>query len=298
MKHNIDLNRTYLFIKIIEAGNISKAAELLNEPKAKLSRNLALLEEELGVQLVYRTTRQFKLTEAGMSYYQNSKEHIDALVQASSYLQDNEEEVSGLLRITAPDDIGVHVVTKIINEFSTIYPNVTFELIYTNELLDLVKLGVDVAFRVGHLKDSTMIQKKIANIEFFLASSPKYLHRHDAISDIDQLGQHQTIGFLPIESTGWKISSKTKKKTLKLKHRITANNFLVIRDLIKDGHGIGYLPKFLCQSQMASGEIVQILKQWGEEGSPLHLAVPHQKKISRKVRTFMDFASKRALEYF
>jgi DNA-binding transcriptional LysR family regulator len=298
MKHNIDLNRTYLFIKIIEAGNISKAAELLNEPKAKLSRNLALLEEELGVQLVYRTTRQFKLTEAGMSYYQNSKEHIDALVQASSYLQDNEEEVSGLLRITAPDDIGVHVVTKIINEFSTIYPNVTFELIYTNELLDLVKLGVDVAFRVGHLKDSTMIQKKIANIEFFLASSPKYLHRHDAISDIDQLGQHQTIGFLPIESTGWKISSKTKKKTLKLKHRITANNFLVIRDLIKDGHGIGYLPKFLCQSQMASGEIVQILKQWGEEGSPLHLAVPHQKKISRKVRTFIDFASKRALEYF
>ena len=298
MKHNIDLNRTYLFIKIIEAGNISKAAELLNEPKAKLSRNLALLEEELGVQLVYRTTRQFKLTEAGMSYYQNSKEHIDALVQASSYLQDNEEEVSGLLRITAPDDIGVHVVTKIINEFSTIYPNVTFELIYTNELLDLVKLGVDVAFRVGHLKDSTMIQKKFANIEFFLASSPKYLHRHDAISDIDQLGQHQTIGFLPIESTGWKISSKTKKNTLKLKHRITANNFLVIRDLIKDGHGIGYLPKFLCQSQMASGEIVQILKQWGEEGSPLHLAVPHQKKISRKVRTFMDFASKRALEYF
>lgn len=298
MKANIDLNRTYLFIKIIEAGNISRAATLLNEPKAKLSRNLALLEEELGVQLVYRTTRQFKLTEAGMTYYQNSKEHMDALIQASTSLRENEEEVSGLLRITAPDDIGVHVVTKIINEFSAIYPKVTFELIYTNDVLDLVKLGVDVAFRVGNLKDSTLIQKKMANIEFFLASSPKYLHRYSSLTDLEQLSEHQTIGFLPSHPVGWKLSSRTKKKTLKLKHKMTANNFLVIRDLVRDGHGIGYLPKFLCQSQLASGEIVQILKQWGDEGSPLQIAVPHQKKISRKVRTFMDFAAKKCNDYF
>lgn len=298
MKHNIDLNRTYLFIKIIEAGNISKAATLLNEPKAKLSRNLALLEEELGVQLVYRTTRQFKLTEAGMAYYQNSKVHMDALILASTNLKENEGEVSGLLRITAPDDIGIHVVTKIINDFTTIYPKVSFELIYTNEILDLVKLGVDVAFRVGHLKDSTLIQKKVANVEFVLASSPKYINRNNSLTDIDQLPQHQTIGFLLSNTNRWKLSSKTKKKTLKLQHQITANNFIVIRDLIKDGRGIGFLPKFLCQSQLATGEIVQILKQWGDEGSPLQIAVPHQKKISRKVRTFMDFASKKCLEYF
>lgn len=298
MKQNVDLNRTYLFIKIIEAGNISKAATLLNEPKAKLSRNLALLEEELGVQLVYRTTRQFKLTEAGMAYYQNSKVHMDALIQASTNLKENEGEVSGLLKITAPDDIGIHVVTKIINDFRTIYPKVTFELIYTNEILDLVKLGVDIAFRVGHLKDSTLIQRKMANVEFVLACSPKYINRNNSLTDIDQLYQHQTIGFLSSNSNGWKLSSKTKKKTLKLQHQITANNFIVIRDLIKDGRGIGFLPKFLCQSQLATGEIVQILKQWGDEGSPLQIAVPHQKKISRKVRTFMDFAAKKCLEYF
>lgn len=298
MRQNIDLNRTYLFIKIIEAGNLTKAALILNEPKAKLSRNLALLEQELGVQLVYRTTRQFKLTEAGMDYYQNSKEHMDALMQASLNLRDNEEQVSGLLRITAPDDIGVHVVTKIVNEFSTIYPKVMFELIYTNEMLDLVKLGVDVAFRVGHLKDSTLIQKKTANIEFFLASSPKYLDRRNSLTDIEQLNQCQTIGFASSSPDHWKLTSKAKKKTLKLKHKITANNFMVIRDLVRDGQGIGFLPKFICQSQLASGEIVQILKQWGDEGSPLQIAVPHQKKISRKVRTFMDFAAKRCLEYF
>jgi len=298
MKEIIDLNRAYQFVKIVEAGNITKAANLLHEPKAKLSRNLALLEMELGVQLVYRTTRQFKLTEAGMNFYQNSKEHLHALVDASTSLRENEEQISGLLRITAPDDIGVHVVTKIINEFSAIYPKVTFELIFTNELLDLVKLGVDVAFRVGHLKDSTLIQKKIAHLEFFLAASPKYLSRYKAITDIEQLSLHQTIGFSALNSSGWKISSKNKKTTLKLKHKIMANNFFVIRDLIRDGQGIGYLPKFLCQSQIANGEIVQILKQWGDEGSPLQITVPHQKKISHKVRIFMDFAAKRCVEYF
>lgn len=298
MRPTIDLNRTFLFIKIVEAGNISKAAELLNEPKAKLSRNLALLEEELGVQLVYRTTRQFKLTEAGMSLYQNSKGHMDALMEASLGLQKNEEQVSGLLRITASNDIGVHVVTKIVNEFSAIYPKVTFDLIYTNDLLDLVKMGVDIAFRVGNLKDSTMIQKKVTNLEFFLASSPKYLARCDSITDINQLKQHPTIGFNSSGPNEWKLSSKNKKVTLKLKHKITANNFFTVRDLIKDGHGIGYLPRFLCLPQLASGEIVQILKQWGDEGRPIQITVPHQKKISKKVRTFMDFAAKRCLDYF
>jgi LysR family transcriptional regulator, regulator for bpeEF and oprC len=298
MKLNIDLNRAYLFIKIVEAGNLSKAATLLNEPKAKLSRNLALLESELGVQLVYRTTRQFKLTEAGMAFYQNSKQHLEALMEASLTLQDHEEQVSGLLRITAPDDIGIHVVTKIINEFSAIYPKVNFELIYTNEMLDLVKLGVDIAFRVGNLKDSTLIQKKIANIEFFLAASPKYLARSNTLTDVEELDQHQTIGFIANNTNVWRLSGKTKKISLKLKHKLSANNFFVIRDLIKSGHGIGYLPKFICQSQLSSGEIVHVLKQWGDEGSPLQMAIPHQKKISRKVKTFMDFAAKRCLEYF
>lgn len=298
MKNIIDLNRTYLFIKIVESGNLSKAAALLNEPKAKLSRNLALLEKELGVQLVYRTTRQFKLTEAGMIFYQSSKEHLNALIDASENLKNNEEEVSGLLRITAPDDIGIHIVTKIVNEFSAIYPKITFELIYTNELLDLVKMGIDVAFRVGNLKDSTLIKKNLGNIEFFLVSSPKYLSRSNALNDVEQLSQHQTIGFSSTNSSIWKLSSRNKKINLKLKHKIIANNFFVIRDLVKDGNGIGYLPKFICQSQLASGEIVQVLKKWGDEGSPLQIAVPHQKKISHKVRTFMDFAAKRCLDYF
>lgn len=294
----MDLNRAYLFIKIVESGNITRAAEALNEPKAKLSRNLALLEEELGLQLVYRTTRQFKLTEAGRNFYQNTKDHLDAIIKASSDLIETDEHVTGHLRITAPDDIGIHVVTKIVNEFSTIYPDVTFDLIYTNEVLDLVKLGIDIAFRVGNLKDSSLIQKKVANVEFFLASSPKYLSRQKALTDVDDLLQHQTIGFRTQSPAIWKLSSKSRKKNLKLDHKISSNNFLVIRDLVKDGKGIGYLPKFLCLPQLASGEILHILKSWGDEGSPLQIVLPHQKKIPARVRTFLDFASKRCNEYF
>jgi LysR family transcriptional regulator, regulator for bpeEF and oprC len=297
MKLPLDLNRTYFFLKIIEAGNISKAAALLHEPKAKLSRHLALLEEELGVQLVYRTTRQFKLTEAGRIYYQSSKEHMEALVQASLSLNKEGEEISGLLKITAPDDIGLHVVSKIIHEFAGIYPKVSFELQFTNEVLDLVKLGIDVAFRVGHFKDSTLIQKKVATVPFLVASSRKYLEKRPVLHDVDKLSSHETLGLISGQASGWRLHSKNKKKLVKLEHKILANNFMVIKDLVKEGHGIGYLPKFLCRNELNNGEVVQILKQWGDEGAPLQLVVPSQRKISPKVRSFMDFAAKKCQEY-
>lgn len=295
---SMDLNRAYWFIRIVEAGNISKAAELLNEPKTKLSRNLALLEEELGVQLVYRTTRQFKLTEAGLLFFQKAKNHMEGLLEAASSIKDEGEEISGLLKVTAPDDIGVYVLTDIVNEFGRIHPQVKFELLYTNQVLDLVKLSVDVAIRIGHLKDSTLIQRKAGNIDFILASSPRYLDRHKAILNPEELKHHQTIGFSSQEINTWRLISKNKKCNLKLKHKYVANNFTAIRDLIISGHGIAYLPRFLCESYLASGELVHILKPWGDEGSPIQIAVPHQKNKSRKLRAFIDFATKRFSEQF
>lgn len=293
----MDLNRAFLFIKIVEAGNISNAARILNEPKAKLSRNLALLEEELGVQLVYRTTRQFRLTDAGVEFYQNSKDHIAGLMEAAAHLK-TEEQISGPLRITAPDDIGIHVISKIVHEFSALHPAVNFELIYSNEMIDLVKQGVDVAFRVGQLKDSSMIQKKIGDVEFIIAASPKYLNKVNPLVSVDDLPSYQTIGFNSGERTTWKLTHRNKKKSIRLKHKFLINNFVGLRDLVIDGHGIGYLPKFLCHAHLASGELIQILKQWGDEGAPLHIIVPQQKKISPKVRQFMDFAAKRIGYYF
>ncbi|MCM2348657.1 MAG: LysR family transcriptional regulator [Bacteriovoracaceae bacterium] len=297
MKITFDFNRSYWFIRIVDSGNITRAAELLNEPKAKLSRNLSLLEEELGVQLVYRTTRQFKLTEAGLLFYQKAKTHIDGILEAANQLSEEKSEISGLIKITAPDDIGVYVITRIISEFSSIYPKVSFELIYSNEVLDLVKLGVDLAVRMGSLKDSILIQKRVGNVKFILVASPKYLDRNQPISSPEELHEHQTVGFSS-KSPIWELISKNKTKTIKLKHKYVANNFIAIRDLALRGHGIAFLPAFLCDSNLANGDLIHVLKNWGDEGSPIQIAIPHQKNVSKKIKTFRDFLSKKLAENF
>lgn len=297
MKMTFDFNRSYWFVRIVDAGNITRAAELLNEPKAKLSRNLALLEQELGIQLVYRTTRQFKLTEAGLLFYQKAKSHIEGMLEAANQLGEEKSEISGLIKITAPDDIGLFVITKIISEFTTLHPKVSFELVYSNEVLDLVKLGVDLAVRMGSMKDSTLIQKKVGNVNFILVASPKYLAKNQSPSTPDELDQHQTIGFSS-KSNAWELVSKNKMKKIKLKHKFIANNFIAIKDLALEGHGIAFVPAFLCGSDLASGELVHVLRHWGDEGSAIQIAIPHQKNISKKLRGFMDFLSKKLSENF
>lgn len=295
MRITLDFNRSYWFVKIVDAGNISKAAELLNEPKAKLSRNLALLEQELGVQLVYRTTRQFKLTEAGLSFYQKSKSHIEGILEAANELAEEKAEISGLIKITAPDDIGMYITTRIISEFSSIYPKISFELIYSNDVLDLVKLGVDLAIRIGSLKDSTLIQKRVGHVRFILVASPKYLEKHKAITSTEELSHHQTIGFSSISNT-WELVSKNKTKSIKLKHRYISNNLIAIRDLALSGHGIAFVPAFLCEAYISNGDLIHVLKSWGDEGSPVQIAIPHQKNLSKKMRTFMDFMARKLSE--
>ncbi len=290
MNPNVDMNRIYYFIKIVDAGNLTKASEALNEPKAKLSRNLALLEEELKLQLVYRTTRQFKLTAAGKQLYDHAKTNIEGVLNSINNLKNQDEEFSGSLKITAPEDIGLYVLTKVVDEFSKMHPKISFELIYTNQILDIVKEGIDIAIRVGNLKDSSLIQKRAASIEFVLVSSPKYLSQNPPLTECADLESHSTIGFI---NQQWKLSNKNKQISVKPKHKYTLNNFMAIRDLVINGHGIALLPQFVCKESIESGDLVSLLKQWTNQGPTVHAIIPQQKNVSKKVKAFFNYAATR-----
>ncbi len=298
MKHSVDLNRISDFIRVIEFGNLSRAAEAMGERKAKLSRNLALLEEELGVQLVYRTTRQFQLTHSGQAFYEKCKTYIAELDQAVLSLSNQEQGLSGVIRITAPEDIGMLKITSIVSEYSRHNPHVEFDLIYSNEVLDLVKLGIDIAIRVGNLKDSSMIQKKVGKVEFVLACSPKYLERNRVPNHPDQLEELDLIGFSREKDMKWNLQSGTQKTSFKIKPVHSANNFITVRDLARNGHGVAFLPLSVCEEEMRNGELVQILKSWGREGVPIQVAMPHQKNISKLVRHCFDFTVRKLTESF
>lgn len=294
----VDLNRLVDFVKIIDFGNITRAAEGLGEPKAKLSRSLALLESELNVQLVYRTTRQFQLTDAGRELYRNAKPQLAELESALHGISHQKEKVEGLLRVTAADDIGSHLVTPLVAAFRRQYPSVDFELIYTNEYLDLVKLGVDLAFRVGNLKDSSMIRKVLGKTEMILVASPEYLAKAPALESLSDLAKHETIAFTGGDPGIWKFTSKSGTQTVKVKPRLHANHFPAIRDLALQHFGVAFVPRFLCERPLASGDLVSVLKSMRSEGFPLQIVMPGGKNPPLRIKRFFEFAAREFPKHF
>lgn len=292
---DVDLNRVRDFLKIVELGNITRAAEALGERKAKLSRNLALLEQELGVQLVYRTTRQFKLTDSGAQFYQSMKTHLGAADQVISSIANLKDTVAGRLRLTAPEDLGHLVITPIVNEFSKLYPLVEFDLIYTNQVLDLVKLGIDVAFRIGPMRDSSLLHKKVGTIDFIIVAAPSYLEKSPSLQNPDDILKHETLDFAPQpqEKHQWRVVNKTSHRTLTLQPKMVANNYLILRDLTVLGHGLCLMPKFLAQPEVNSGRLIHVLKSWFQEGAPVQITMPAQKNVASKVRKFFDYSVQR-----
>ena len=292
MLRNVDLNKIIDFVRIVELGNITRAAEALNERKAKLSRNLAILERELGVQLVYRTTRQFKVTELGQQFFIESKKNLESLESSVLKIQNKDEHIKGKIKLTAPEDLGRQIITPMISNFCAQHPKVDFELVFTSEILDLVKLGIDISFRVGKMKDSSLIQKKAGHISLNLVAAPKYLEKHKVPTQIEDLANHRIIGLSSKERVAWNLFSKTGEKNLQLKPHFATNSFVSVLDLAIQGHGIAFIPTFLTDQAIKNGQLMQILKSWSSQGDQVQVTIPHQKNIPRMIRQFFDFSVK------
>lgn len=164
----LDLNQIRTFVKLVQSGSFTKAAEVLRQPKSRVSRRLAALEKDLGVQLIYRTTRQFQLTETGRTYYERAQGLIDGLESLSLEVNEATTEVSGVIRVTASDDMGLKYLPIILDEFSKLYPRIRFEIVLSQAYVDLVKESVDVALRIGALKDSSLRVRKVGFLKNIL----------------------------------------------------------------------------------------------------------------------------------
>lgn len=291
----LDLNQIRTFVRLVQAGSFTKAAEVLRQPKSRVSRRLAALEKELGVQLIYRTTRQFQLTEMGRTYYHRAQGLIEGLENLSSEVSETTAEISGLIKVTTSDDLGVRHLPTILDEFSRQYPQVRFEIYLTQAYVDLVKESVDVAIRFGRLKDSSLKVRKVGTVRNIFVASPGFLERHRQAEDISQISQ---LPFISL-SVNPKIEVRLndgKKFSFKPSGTFTSNNpaFLVQMALL--GKGIAYVPEFLCLGHLRSGELVHIHKNWRGEEGVVNVVTPEQKEVPLKVKKFTEFVVKRLKE--
>jgi DNA-binding transcriptional LysR family regulator len=284
----MDLNLLTTFEAVARTGGFSTAARELRVPKSSVSRGVARLEAALGAQLLFRTTRKVSLTAAGTELFDRLTPLLASLRDALEEVPEREEQPSGLLRVTAPVDLGVLFLAEVVARYAARHPAVSVELHLTGRVVDLVAEGFDVALRVAsRLQDSTLVVRKAARIVMRVYAAPAYLARRGTPRVEGDLAGHEWVIF------------RSGPQRLRVLHagapplpgsagRIACDDLLFVRDAVRAGAGLGLLPTFVAEPDVAAGHLVRVLPRLERPAGTLHIVSPASRHPPRKVTAFRD----------
>jgi len=287
----MDLNEASYFVAVVKHGGFSHAAKALGLPKSTLSRKVSDLESRLGVTLLSRTTRKQTLTRAGEEYFQQCARILAEMLEAERSITLSQQNPQGLIRFTAPADSGA-VFVPLLKEFSRRYPLVSFDVVLTDTLVNMVEDRFDLAFRAGALQDTTLKAKKVGIGGFQLYASPQYLKARGIPKTAQELLRHDCVVFSPrSKAMTWKLTNGKERWEIKISDRLQTNSLALAQKLAEISAGIVALPKFVAHNSLQSGTLVPVLPQLYSERNPFSLVYPEQKYMPPRLRLFIDFVS-------
>ncbi len=290
----MNLDQMQAFVKIVQSGSFTRAAELLGSQKSHLSRVMTQLEAELGVQLIERTTRSLRVTEVGKEVFERAVGILSALDDMQRVVQNTRGEPRGTLRLTCGVEFGLIAVSGWVGEYLARHPMVAVETEYTSRVLDLVHEGFDLAIRVGPLRESRLAARALGNVEYGLFACPRYVARHGAPESVDALEQHQLLMFVDGSQRGsWQLQRDGETIKIDGPARLRANNSFALRDALLRSLGIGQLPLMVAAELVREGRLVQVLPDWSREPATVHAVFPSNRYLTPKVRAFIDLAVQR-----
>jgi DNA-binding transcriptional LysR family regulator len=284
----IDRNRIATFVKVAEAGSFTAAAAALDLPKSSVSRNVAGLEADLGVLLLQRTTRKLSLTDAGRSLFRRVQQAMIDLDQAIVEVSDENDELRGPIRITAPTDFAEIAFPEIMARFLEQHPCVQIELSLTGRRVDLVEEGFDLAVRAGALADSTLMARRIGASDLGIFGAASYLAKHGRPRSVTDLARHNCLfmksntGILP-----WRLDGPRGPVVAEVSGSLTADNFGFLRRAVAAGVGLGLLPVGELGGQ--SDDLVRVLPAYGVGGGAVHVVWPSSRYLPARVAAFREF---------
>ncbi len=282
------------FIRIVDAGGIGKAAEQLGIAKSAVSRRLQELEDELGARLLSRTTRKISLTEAGNRCYQQAKPILEAADELEQNVSANTQALSGILRVSVPLSFGLAFFPQVMNAFCQLHPQIKIEIEFSDAFVDLVEMGIDVAIRIGELKDSSLHAKKLFPVEILLVASPDYIAKQGGIDDPKGLRHCELLKYKSAHNHFELMDHKGNIHKVFIPIKMTANNGDFLNSMAKQGYGVTASPNFICQSDINSRQLVRILPQFQLPSRHAYAVYPAAQHLPHKVRVFIDFLA----EYF
>jgi DNA-binding transcriptional LysR family regulator len=249
------------FVKVVEAGSFSAAARRLGMPKTTVSAKVAGLEKRLGVRLIQRTTRKLRMTEAGETYFHHCAVATREVELGEAALQSAKGKPHGVLKVTAPVDLGRALLPRIVRAYTAKYPDVSVELTITNRVVDVVEEGIDLAVRwAGALKDSSLIARRFIETRSDLWASPKYMRELGNPAHPRDLVDAAFLAHPVLKAVT--LTNGKSEFELELNGRVYSDDLEVITALIVMGEGIAWLPDFLVGDAVQAGKLVRVLSQW------------------------------------
>lgn len=287
------LEEMQTFIRIVEAGSITKAAAQMNTVKSAVSRRLSELESRLGISLLTRTTRRQTLTESGEQFYKQCIRIIDDINDVESSLGNQNTALSGRIKIAAPLSFGIAKLCPVLKQFNDLYPNILFDIDFNDRHVDLIEEGFDLAIRIAHLSDSSLIARRLTTVKLIHCASPDYLQKKgNPLTPNDLLDGHVKVHYHSSQDSWCFKDQAGHSYTIKVAKSLTVNNGDFACQAAISGWGIAYLPDFICSPALNVGTLKPILSNYMDNNEIGVYAVYLQSRhISQRVNFLINFLS-------
>lgn len=280
-----------VFHQVVNQGGFTKAAQSLDMSVAMVSKHIAHLERLLGAKLLHRNSRNIHLTEAGEHYQKASAHALEVLDNAKQVAQGASIHPQGELKITMPKWFANARVAGYLAEFGRLYPNIVLNLSLSNQLVDLVAEGFDLALRLTDEPKPSLIARPLGRMEFYLMASADYLAHHGTPITPAELDHHQAVLPTYVKMTQMAVRRRSDGAVFEIEPKavILSNDTLMNGELIRAGMGVGYLPSWIAKDDLAQGRLVRLLADYEILSVPLYAVYVDRAFLSAKVRAFIDF---------
>jgi DNA-binding transcriptional LysR family regulator len=279
------------FCRVVETGSFSAVAREGMTTQSAVSKQVQALEAQLGAKLLVRSTRSHSLTEAGQLYYERCRQVLDTLEDARVEVQRAEHDISGMLRVSAPSAFGRQHIVPRLQGFYDRYPNIRIDLLLDDSFVDLVAAGVDVAFRVGELKDSRLVARRIGTAHRAALAAPAYLARYGEPRHPDELQGHQCVLYTGLSAPGeWTfLAEDGQALTVRVSGRFHSNSSEATRQAVCEGLGISYSTLWVYGADIRAGRVKPILTRFRLPSLPLNVVFQPARRPSLKVNSFVNY---------
>jgi len=282
------LKSMVVFAQVIEQGSLSAAAKQLGLSRAVVSYHLKKLETQLEVKLLNRSTRAINLTEAGQAYYERCRVIAEQASAANQQIENFNNEPIGLLKITCPVNVGLQTVVPALNEFRKIYPKIALDVMLTDEVVNIMKEGIDLAIRGAPLPDSGLQASRLATLNTCLCAAPEYLLKYGRPKEPADLSAHQWVIY-KLTSGVITLTKGSRSFSVTTKGSISTNNAAARTAFVEAGHGLARIPTYDAWPKIEAGTLETVLDEYSFSDINVYGVFPPGTANSKKLRLLLNF---------